>query len=75
MEPIADLLGGIAFGTAQQLLKNDPFQFQHWALSLVDARPLKEGDGQGADRGVDGLLDFYESKDERRKIIVSKAAA
>ena len=29
-----------------------------------------EGGGSGADRGVDGLLYFYESKDERRKIIV-----
>lgn len=34
------------------------------------ASPLEEGDGKGADRGVDGLLYFYESKDERRKIIV-----
>jgi site-specific DNA-methyltransferase (adenine-specific) len=39
-------------------------------LSLIEARPLKQGDGKGADRGVDGLLYFYESKDERRKIIV-----
>ena len=30
----------------------------------------EQGDGKGADRGVDGLVYFYESKDERRKIIV-----
>ena len=30
-------------------------------MSLVHARPLKEGDGKGADRGVDGLLYFYEA--------------
>jgi site-specific DNA-methyltransferase (adenine-specific) len=58
------------FGGAQQLFKNNPFQFQHWALSLINARPLKEGDGKGADRGVDGLLYFYDSKDERGKLIV-----
>jgi hypothetical protein len=29
----------------------DKFQFQHWALSLIDARPLKEGEGKGANRG------------------------
>jgi len=58
------------FSSAQRLAVLDKFQFQHWALSLIDARPLKEGDGKGADRGVDGLLYFYESKDERRKIIV-----
>jgi site-specific DNA-methyltransferase (adenine-specific) len=58
------------FTSAQRLAVLDKFQFQHWALSLIDARPLKEGDGKGADRGVDGLLYFYDSKDERRKIIV-----
>ena len=58
------------FPSAKRLAELDKFQFQHWALSLVDARPLKEGEGKGADRGVDGLLYFYESKDERRKIIV-----
>jgi hypothetical protein len=58
------------FESAKRLAELDKFQFQHWALSLIDARPLKEGDGKGADRGVDGLLYFYESKDERRKIIV-----
>ena len=58
------------FGSAQRLTELDKFQFQHWALSLIDARPLREGDGKGADRGVDGLLHFYESKDKREKLIV-----
>src|SRR5436853_3018331 len=48
-------------GGAKQLAENDKFQFQHWALSLVGARPLREGEGKGADRGVDGLLYFYET--------------
>jgi len=55
------------FGGATQLAENDKFQFQHWALSLIGARPLKEGDGKGADRGVDGLLYFYET--ERKDLI------
>ena len=58
------------FTSAQRLAELDKFRFQQWALSLIDARPLKEGDGNGADRGVDGLQYFYECKDERRKIIV-----
>jgi len=58
------------FGGAQQLFKNNPWQFQQWALSLIDARPRTEGDGKGADRGVDGMLYFYESKDKREKILV-----
>ena len=55
---------------AQRLAEQDKFQFQHWALSLVGARPLREGDGKGADRGVDGLLYFYEGKDDRAKLLV-----
>ncbi len=58
------------FESAKRLAEMDKFQFQHWALSLVGARPLREGDGKGADRGVDGLLYFYESKDDRANIIV-----
>jgi site-specific DNA-methyltransferase (adenine-specific) len=54
------------FAGAKQLAENDKFQFQHWALSLIGARPLKEGEGKGADRGVDGLLYFYET--ERKDI-------
>ena len=50
------------FGGAQATGRElDKFQFQHWALSHVHARPLKEGTGKGADRGVDGLLYFYET--------------
>ena len=44
----------------------DKFQFQHWALSLIGARPSREGEGKGADRSVDGLLYFYET--ERKDI-------
>jgi hypothetical protein len=33
-------------------------------------RPRTEGDGKGADRGVDGMLYFYESKEKREKILV-----
>jgi site-specific DNA-methyltransferase (adenine-specific) len=50
------------FESAKRLAELDKFQFQHWALSLIGARPLKEGDGKGADRGVDGLLYFYETE-------------
>src|SRR5437660_11550208 len=49
-------------GGAMQLAENDKFQFQHWALSLIGARPLREGEGKGADRGVDGLLYYYETE-------------
>jgi DNA modification methylase len=54
------------FASAKRLAELDKFQFQHWALSVIGARPLKEGEGKGADRGVDGLLYFYET--ERKDI-------
>jgi site-specific DNA-methyltransferase (adenine-specific) len=53
------------FGGAKQLAENDKFQFQHWALSLIGARPLKEGDGKGADRGVDGTSVFLRDRKKR----------
>jgi len=34
---------------------------------LIGARPLKEGEGKGADRGVDGLLYYYET--ERKDLL------
>ncbi len=50
------------FASAKRLAELDKFQFQHWALSLIGARPLREGEGKGADRGVDGLLYYYETE-------------
>jgi hypothetical protein len=43
----------VALPFGQRLAELDKFQFQHWALPLIDARPLKEGEGKGAYRGVD----------------------
>src|SRR5437870_897473 len=54
------------FASAKRLAELDKFQFQRWALSLIGAHPLKEGGGKGADRGVDGLLYYYET--ERKDI-------
>lgn len=58
------------FSSAKRLAELDKFQFQQWALSLVEARPLKDDKGRGADRGVDGLIYFAEGKTERGKILV-----
>jgi DNA modification methylase len=58
------------FGSAKELASLDKWQFQQWALSLVDARPRVKGEGKGADRGVDGMVYFYESINTREKILV-----
>ena len=43
---------------ATALAKQDPYQFQWWALGLVKARPADEK--KGADRGIDGRLYFHD---------------
>jgi len=58
------------FESAKALAELDKWQFQQWALSVIDARPRIQGTGKGADRGVDGLLHFYENRDKREKILV-----
>jgi hypothetical protein len=60
----------IDFESAKALAELDKWQFQQWALSLIDARPRTQGEGKGADRGVDGMLYFYESREKREKILV-----
>ena len=52
---------------AQQLARDDRYQFQWWALSLIEARPLggnetnKTGK-KGADRGIDGAINFLDDR-------------
>jgi site-specific DNA-methyltransferase (adenine-specific) len=41
---------------AEDLAKNDPYQFQWWALGLVGARPVEQK--KGADKGIDGKIVF-----------------
>ena len=46
-------------GSARALWEQDPYQFQFWAVSLLEAQPQQE-QRRGADRGVDGLLYFLD---------------
>lgn len=54
-----------SIGGAEQLAREDRFQFQWWALSLVKARPLGGDQGsktgkKGADKGIDGMITFID---------------
>ncbi len=49
---------------ARNLSQGDRFQFQWWALSLIDARPLNDEKKKGADRGIDGVIYNSKSKTE-----------
>jgi DNA modification methylase len=57
--------------SARDLAARDKYQFQWWAVTLVDAQPF-QGKKKGADTGIDGLKFFYDVMDEdARKIVVS----
>jgi site-specific DNA-methyltransferase (adenine-specific) len=45
---------------ARELAREDDgrYQFQWWALNLIDARPLGGTEKKGADRGIDGRITF-----------------
>ena len=58
---------------AAVLAKEDPFQFQAWALGLVGAR-VAGSDKKGGDKGIDGRLYFHEGASETRQIIFSVKA-
>ncbi len=42
-------------GSARALWEQDPYQFQYWAVSLLEAQP-QEAQKKGADGGIDGLI-------------------
>jgi len=57
--------------SAKDLARRDKYQFQWWAVSLVEAQPF-QGKKKGADTGIDGLKFFQDiDQKEARKIIVS----
>jgi site-specific DNA-methyltransferase (adenine-specific) len=54
---------------ARELASQNRYQFQWWALALVNARPY--GDKvKGSDTGIDGYIYFSDEKDKYRKAIV-----
>ena len=56
-------------GGAAALAQENRYQFEWWALGLVDARPA--GDKRkGADSGVDGYINFFDDNSGKAKRIV-----
>ena len=55
---------------ARDLAKRDKYQFQWWAVSLVNAVPFA-GKKKGADTGIDGLIYFKPEGKITEKAIVS----
>ena len=46
-------------GSARALAEQDRYQFQFWAMSLLEALPRESGK-KGADKGIDGLVYFID---------------
>lgn len=74
-----DAFPGIAFTvegrpqdlqSALDLAERDKYQFQWWAVSLVDALPFG-GKKKGADGGIDGLIYFKPDGKRTEKALVS----
>ncbi len=49
---------------AKELFKKDPFEFEYWALDLVNAMPAQSKSKEkmhGADKGIDGVITIYKN--------------
>lgn len=64
------------YAAAEQLARDNRYQFQWWALSLVGAKPISEKTSskagkKGKDRGIDGIISFIDdTKDTLKSIVI-----
>ncbi len=62
----------VDYASAVQLAQDDRYQFQWWALSLIQARPIGTTGGgregkKGADQGIDGVITFVDDASNKAK--------
>ncbi len=62
-------------GAARQLAQDDRYQFQWWALSLIEAQPLGGQEGskvgkKGSDKGIDGVIPFLDDGSGQPKRVI-----
>lgn len=79
-----DVIGEPVTVDAARALAHDPdnegrYQFEWWALSLIGAKPTNGQSGsrkgkKGADRGIDGIINFF-VEDARGKLIAAIVVA
>ena len=55
--------------SAEALAQQDRYQFEWWALGLVDARPAQDKK-KGADAGIDGYIYFFDDDSGKAKKII-----
>jgi DNA modification methylase len=54
---------------AEALKVINPYQFEWWAVDLVNARPAKDH-MKGADTGIDGYINFFDDKTGQAKQVI-----
>lgn len=58
---------------AEALAVQDRYQFQYWALGIIDAQAVHDKQGEkkkGADSGIDGFLRFIDDKSNKAKTVI-----
>ncbi|MGH2514544.1 MAG: DNA methyltransferase [Ktedonobacterales bacterium] len=53
---------------ARQLALDDRYQFQYWAVSLIEATAQEQK--KGADKGIDGVIPFIDGANRHRETII-----
>ncbi len=53
---------------ARFLFQNDPFQFEWWCVAMVGAQGRER---KGADRGIDGIINFQDKVGQYKRALVS----
>jgi DNA modification methylase len=57
--------------SARKLFETSPFQFEAWAVTMVDGRPNAKGRQHG-DKGIDGRIRFWNAKEIEEMIVSVK---
>jgi len=65
----------VSLDSAKELAMENPYQFQFWALGLVEARPSPADEKKGADKGIDGDLNFLDDNSGKVKKIIFSVKA
>lgn len=78
-ERLQDSFAGIQFDVVGEpvdvagacaLAEQDRYQFQWWALGLVNAKPVGDDRKKGADKGMDGVIGFVETGGKAKRVVV-----
>ena len=69
-EDSVDPTAGEDLASAEDLARRDKYQFQWWAVSMIDAMP-HGGRKKGADGGIDGVIYFKPDGRRTERAIVS----